>query len=603
MGMLRRRTIFHRLFSSFALLVFFTVLLGMGGFYLYGARMVRASTADELARSAQSLNEQMDTMVRSMDQISMQTVSAQTLAGQYYALEDAARVNDAGVVQSRSSQISDTLYATLGAWMPRERQINVVSTGGDFIGTSSVAVYRRLDASLLRRADWISQALTLRGIRYLTPIHRSEWSADHEPVFSLVRMLRRNRLGEGDSDAVLEIQQSYSYLCEQIADTYDGAAAGAVILGPDGSLIYPWGGDPANYEALRALTGRSGTSETVSLGGVRYIAACECSSLTGWTTFALEAEKAYMAPLAELRNLIFLITLALLAAALALSFFAARDISNPIKEIHKRLAALSLNNLEPAKTPSSGSLNELEELNMAFESTCQRLEASLSEAVSARSYEIQARMLALQSQMNPHFIYNTISNIYALADEHGETGIVNMCADLSGMLRYAMSGQQRPVTLGQELSYAESYLRLMKRRFEDNLSYELLADDAARACVVPKLIVQPLVENCFKHGGGPPPWRVRVTAGAGDEGWFVTVEDNGLGFSPEKRAELEAMLASPDDAQPCAGSPEGEGIGLMNIALRLRLTYRGATSMTLGTSELGGALVRISGGKEESRDE
>ncbi len=594
--MRKQRTIFKRLFASFFLLVMVTLTICIVLFYSYSASLVRNRTADELSRSARVISEQFDNMIRNMDQISLQIVSAQTLAKQFEALTGAAAKNDAVSVQQQSTLISKTLYSMLGAWTPQQRQINVISSDGAFIGTSSMAVYMKLSDETLADSPWIRSALDRHGSRYLTGVHPSLWVRSREPVLSLVRQLR---LGLGELDAVLEVQQSYAYFRSQMEDLYNGEENRAFLFAEDGSLIYPQDASPEDCAALHSqLTDMQGT-QTLRLpsNGNTYIMVSDRSELSGWTLAVLEAEKEYLAPLSKLRSLALGIAVLLIAAAIVLSYYVAQKIATPIREMHDRLNSLPLTSLEMG-TVSKPELNELEELNVAFENTCHRLNSLLLELVAARSYEIQMRMLALESQMNPHFIYNTIAVIHATADERGDSDVVDMCEDLSDMLRYAMHPSRGPVSLEKELQYTESYLRLLKRRFEQNLQYEICATDAARHCMVPKLIVQPLVENCVKHGGQARPQIIRISAELHQDVWAVTVEDNGDGFDTEKREQILRALADSERANDALPEMETSGIGLTNIGFRLRLMYHAQGTLEIGKSELGGAKVVIRGGKE-----
>lgn len=596
--MKKQKTIFKRLFASFFLLVMVTLTVCIAVFYTYSSNLVREQTADELRRSAGTIGEQLDGMVRSMDQISLQIVSTQTLARQFSALTDASAKNDAVSVQQQSTLISKTLYSMLGAWTPQQRQINVISANGEFIGTSSMAVYQRLSKDAIADSPWIQAALDRRSSRYLTGLHPSLWVRSREPVLSLVRRLR---LGLGELDAVLEVQQSYSYFQNLMEDICVEGSNRAFLFAEDGSVIYPQDALPEDCDALRTRLMHPQENQTLRLPGDlnSYIMVADRSELTGWTLVVLEAESEYLAPLSKLRGLALGIAAFLIVAALVLSYYVAQKIANPIREMHDRLNSLPLTGLE-MDIASQPELNELEELNIAFESTCRRLNSLFEELVAARSYEIQTRMLALESQMNPHFIYNTISVIHAAADERGDRDIVDMCEDLSEMLRYAMRPVRGLVILEQELQYAERYLRLMKRRFERNLQYEIHMDDNARHSGVPKLIVQPLVENCFKHGRQAGIWRIRITAKVSEDGWVVSVEDNGFGFDKAKRAQILAALAQPEFEKDMLPESGVTGIGLANIGFRLKLMYHEQGKLEIEESELGGARVVIRGGKESA---
>ena len=130
------------------------------------------------------------------------------------------------------------------------------------------------------------------------------------------------------------------------------------------------------------------------------------------------------------------------------------------------------------------------------------------------SFEMRAYLRALQSQMNPHFLYNMLSAIVESGEEENSPRTVAMCMKLTEMMRYIADYNNDRVSFEAELQHARNYLDLMKERYEERFSYEIHADADALPILVPKLIVQPLAENCFKHGfsGCKPPWRIEIRA-------------------------------------------------------------------------------------------
>lgn len=591
--MKKQKTIFRQIFLSFFLLVALTLSICIGVFYSYSARLVRERTSDELRRTAVSVRDQLDSMIRSMDQLSLQIVSTQSLAREFSSLQKAAQAEDSVTLQSQSGTISQMLYSMLGAWTPQQRQINVISSDGVFIGTSSMAVYQKLDSTVLQDSPWLDEAMELGGLRYVTGVHPSLWGRSREPVLSLVRQLS---VGTNRINAVLEVQQRYTYLEELMDTALRGMDSHAYIIAENGTAVYPQTLSDSDAGALLARTADP-KAVTISDSTGRYIQISEKSPLTGWTLILLKSEKTYLAPLAAFRFWAAGICVLLLAIALLLSYYVAKKIADPIRQMHRHLSELPLESLD-MEIPAKSELNELEELYAAFESTCRRMEGLLDELVASRSYEIQARLLALESQMNPHFMYNTISVFHAVADEHDDQDIVDMCEDLSQMLRYTMHPVQGSVPMAQELEYTEHYLRLMKRRFEQNFRYEIQAEPESADCQIPKLSIQPLVENCFKHGESAPPWFIRITVKTTEDTWQVCVEDNGSGFSEEKLRQFTDLLAQETQAGPVIQAAGEAGIGLTNIARRLRLMFREDGGLTVGRSELGGAMVTIFGRKE-----
>jgi two-component system sensor histidine kinase YesM len=218
----------------------------------------------------------------------------------------------------------------------------------------------------------------------------------------------------------------------------------------------------------------------------------------------------------------------------------------------------------------------------------------MDSAIEAQGAETQARMLALQSQMDPHFLYNTIATIGALAEEGQGEKAATLCAHLSDLLRYVSSQRSAEASGEEELGFTAKYLACIGVRYGDRLSYSLESDGPFSSLSLPRLLIQPLVENSVKYAtGGEPPWVIRVGASTAGELWTVVVEDGGPGFSPESRGRIEALIGRPPKG-PAAGLGL-DGMGLANIAARLRLRYGGDALFEYGDREGGGAFVRIGG--------
>lgn len=170
----------------------------------------------------------------------------------------------------------------------------------------------------------------------------------------------------------------------------------------------------------------------------------------------------------------------------------------------------------------------------------------------------EGRFAQLQSQINPHFLFNTLSTIAALAREEHAPLSEDLILRLSNFFRYSLESDERMVPLGREIQLLRDYMELQETRYGGRIHMEILSDPALESCPVPKFILQPLVENAVLHGlkarsvGGC----VRVRVRRGRRGAQITVTDNGCGFDPRQ---------SPED------TGQRRSIGLRNIAERMQL--------------------------------
>jgi len=215
--------------------------------------------------------------------------------------------------------------------------------------------------------------------------------------------------------------------------------------------------------------------------------------------------------------------------------------------------------------------------------------------LTLKEQELQAQMLALQAQMNPHFLYNSLSTIAELASE-GEVGQVSeMCGDITSILRYISSNREQRMRVEEEMEQVDIYLNIMKRRYGEDLNYVYEIDDDILDCMVPKLCVQLLVENAVKSVTKKlPPWEIRVEGHRAGDDWAVTVYDNGGGFEEEVDRHLRSSM---DDILETGTLPslKIKGMGILNIFIRLYLLDGIPFIFDFGNRKEGGAFVTVGG--------
>lgn len=199
---------------------------------------------------------------------------------------------------------------------------------------------------------------------------------------------------------------------------------------------------------------------------------------------------------------------------------------------------------------------------------------------SAQIFNKQTELTALQSQINPHFLYNTLECIrgQALMDDNLE--IARMVEALGAFFRYSISRKGNLVTLKDELDNIDNYMLIQRYRFGNRFSMEVIIDEEdeeAYNCLIPRLIIQPIVENAIFHGleerleGG----RVTIEVIVTEKTLIITVSDNGKGISREQLNKLNAKIRSrdtnPEDGE--AGNQRNTGIALPNIHKRIQLLF------------------------------
>jgi sensor histidine kinase YesM len=210
-------------------------------------------------------------------------------------------------------------------------------------------------------------------------------------------------------------------------------------------------------------------------------------------------------------------------------------------------------------------IDEIKELEDSFDKMLERMNKSTQQ-------EKKAYSLALQAQMNPHFLYNMLAVISSAGSEAGCDRVSDMCIELSDMLRYVTAYQAVTVTLKDEVEHTKHYLFLMKSRYEDYFTYDISIDDELMNMAVPKLFIQPLTENCFNHGfkEKEPPWNIHISMTGSVDNWTLIIKDNGTGISDDKIAKINSKI---EKAMSNMTVGEIGGLGIVNTIVRLKMTH------------------------------
>jgi len=384
------------------------------------------------------------------------------------------------------------------------------------------------------------------------------------------------------------------------------------ILDRQGNLIFASDADPAEEDGYAWV--QSILDQTADRGHYHYedgrfegIHIYESLS-SPWLDWLLVKRIPYETLYRDPRQLTLINSLAvsvfLIIAATAAVIISYR-FTNPIKQLLRYINKLESGNLDAGLAIDRS--DEIGILSKRFYQLIQRINQLIMREYRLELASKSNQLKALQAQINPHFMNNALQSIGTLALQHGDRKVYTLISSLGKMMRYHMRADNSSVPLSAELDYVQSYLALQRQRFDENLQYRIETDDAARAVQVPRMILQPIVENVFKHGIQPAldPGEITVVCRMVEPSVLeIRVADNGVGMEEAERERLQAILNRTESAfEPVSGDG---GIGLINILSRLRLFYSDEVRMRLENRAPHGLEVIISiplGGKEGMFDE
>ncbi|AEI39049.1 sensor histidine kinase [Paenibacillus mucilaginosus] len=294
------------------------------------------------------------------------------------------------------------------------------------------------------------------------------------------------------------------------------------------------------------------------------------------------------------RTILWTLIIALTAAYLLGIGFAA-SLVGPIRRLQAYMRRVEVGDFSVKLEVRSK--DEIGLLTHGFNKMVERLESLLEEIYFSRLKETEAslrqkesELKVLQSQLNPHFLYNSLETIRGMALDQDMDDIASMSGALAKLLRYNLKNDRPVVTLREELLFCRMYLRVQQYRFEDRLDSEFDVPDWALELPVVKFALQPIVENSIIHGmePGAAPMRIRISARRdGDASFLVAVEDTGVGMPVEVLSRIRLDLEQKD---VLAG---GDHIGVANVHRRIVYVYGEAYGARIDSREGGGTTVTL----------
>ncbi|HCA30084.1 MAG TPA: hypothetical protein DEP23_11205 [Ruminococcaceae bacterium] len=250
-----------------------------------------------------------------------------------------------------------------------------------------------------------------------------------------------------------------------------------------------------------------------------------------------------------------------------------------------------------------GDFDEIYELQKSFDYMLESLKDTMEKNVMMRTEKINAQMLALQAQVDPHFIHNTLTIIGALAEEGDGEKVKESCQRLSDMIRYNSDYSMQKVKISQEIENTRAYMELLKIRYEEAFQYEIRVQALAGVVQVPKFILQPIVENALKHSlkQAEYPWIISIDAYCQDKKWYLKITDNGVGVTKEAKKEVLERFHELQKlvADHLLKSMKIGGFSLINTLTRMYIYYGNEMEFQIDKNENGGTTV-ILGGKTDA---
>lgn len=289
-------------------------------------------------------------------------------------------------------------------------------------------------------------------------------------------------------------------------------------------------------------------------------------------------------------NYVFLIMVIIVVAAIIIFATAAvRAILRPLNKIMKGMEYIQQGNLNVIL--ENDSYNEFSFIIKNFNYMVERIKSLVETVYYQQIHYRKAEMSALRAKLNPHFLYNTLDAIYWMLIIKGEEGIAKVIVALSNILRYSISHENEFVTVREDMGQLENYLEIQKMRFDDKLSYSLNLSEEITELKVPKLLIQPLVENSIKHGfqDMKHSGMINIKGYLKEDDLFFEVTDNGEGMTEEK---VQAIFSTYEFQS------KKTGIGIKMVHNRIKYIYGDGYGISIDSTPDRGTKITVRMGKK-----
>ena len=447
------------------------------------------------------------------------------------------------------------------------RNVGIISKSGRMlINNGSKSVNHDLN---INTQEWYTQALNSAEGPTLTSSHVQHIISGERPwVITLSRGIR-DRSGSGEKEGVFFIDLNYSAISGLCDQSTVGTKGYAFILDAKGNIVY----HPQQQQLYNELQTENislimDTDEDTVLTGTGNngkLYSISRSDKTGWTVVDCTNVRELLSKSRQAQSIYVLTAVVLVIVALLFSRFMARSITLPIQKLRDSMKKVQEGDFSVSDVVVD-SRNEIGSLTKSFDVMTHRIQELMEQNVHEQEQKRKSELKALQSQINPHFLYNTLDSIIWMAEGKKNEEVVLMTASLARLLRQSISNEDEVVPIANEVEYARGYLTIQKMRYKDKLEFQIDVDPSILHIPLIKLVLQPIIENAIYHGLKYKESKgLLIIKGFPKDGNAVLqVIDDGVGMDEETLAHIYDRHKV---------NYHSNGVGVYNVQKRLKLYY------------------------------
>lgn len=570
-------SLFNKFFYGILFIVMLVLTISSISSYIYARNIFLKAAWDNTSRLVDNMNtgfadnlEQVDRIILSIyadaynnnARISMREI----LAGKSYSslLEELTMMQETESFFQRLMYLRED-FNSIYIYVSEEKQFSYAAYG-----------INKLDYTPLG-TDWFQKTLAANGTTVVFAPHQPFQLEYGKAVVSYSRVLKGLGTAINVINGVILIDLSLDSIESIINKARFSPTTGVLLLDDANKVIYA-NQQPYNKQAIdkmiadKVINNVNG-SFTTHIENEKYLIVHNTLKVNGWKSLTLtpyiEVDEAGN------KLLLFNLFLAVVALAIAIliSYVFSSRMFEPIQKLKRGIVQVKQGNFNfQLDVPAN---DELGQLVFSFNSMITQIKTLIFEKYEERIARREAEFKYLQSQINPHFMYNTLQIISGMASANQVPEISTVSKSLAKMLRYSINLQRSTVAIHEEIDNVICYLEIQKLRFQEFLKYDIYLEDEIYHYYIIKLILQPIVENAIIHGieAKGEDGRIQLTGKCSEGELFIEIIDNGVGLTANEIDELMWSINEPEEEAGIPRHTEQNNVGLRNINRRIKLIY------------------------------
>lgn len=442
---------------------------------------------------------------------------------------------------------------------------------GELVAAAPVATEKEyLD---IVNQEWFKEAVDqMENVHFSTPHVQNLFDNSSYRYYWVVSLSQAVELtNNGNSTlGVLLVDMNYSSIEKLLTKANTDNASeyiylmdsnGEIIYHPKQKLIYT---NLYEENNLAAVTYEDGSVQE-EFGGEKRLVTVKTISYTGWKLVSVVPISVFEMGISSMRMFVILLTALVMLMIIILNQLVSARIANPLQKLNESVKEWEAGNLNP-DIYVGGSL-EVEHLGKTLRSTVEQIQELMRDILVEQEEKRKSELDALQSQINPHFLYNTLDSIVWMIEGERYEDAVFMITQLASLFRISLSRGKTIISIEDEVKHAKNYMNIQKIRYKNIFHIDFSIDKDILKCCTVKLVIQPLLENAIYYGMEcmDGDGEICVSGYRKEHDVYIEVRDNGLGMPKEI---VEALLTENNRVRK-----SGSGVGLMNVHNRIRLRF------------------------------